>query len=981
MAIPYDQTALIQFLKAKQPELYGKVVELRTAVEGWLAYIPQSFSHYTRHTVLHSDAIVLQMSKLLFANNDPAAPVLMLSPMEAYIAVASAYLHDSGMVISDDGKAKIIQSDEWKAWTSGHGNGAQRWEEIGRLRSGHSPADANLRHFLADVQTRFLIAEFVRRVHHLRAKDILTKNEDQLGRFAFNNPALLRVIGDVCVAHGLSQRDLEDRERYPDRRDIDGQEVNVQFLAILLRLGDLLDMDYDRACPLLLSVACPLPAESLAHWTQYRCITHRLTAPDRIEITAECQNQEEHRFLSDWCQWLVEETRNASILVARSHRHQSWPLPIASMDGADSTIHIRPAQDAKYIPSRWKFELDTEAVFDRLIGDIYENPIVFVRELIQNALDATRCQLYLDLKNSGEAIPEFPTQAPEERRKQYPISIRLEERQVKNDLSGSDELRQAIVIEDRGLGMDKDVVHRYLLQVGRSFYTTQEFQRKFGFVPTSRFGLGFLSVFGVSDRVTIDTFKPTSGSNDGPLHIVLTGPRNYLLIEKGSPRSSGTRIEVLLREPIERGVLTKAIRSWCRKVEFPLLVNDLGPKTEISSERPNDFIYDVPVVTQPDARFVLRFFDMERYGIEGGLYILAYVGTEGERWDLRSWSQHTYPKLNPQASPPVIPDIVYCVHGIVVRRPYQSSAARYRVDFRDGSLAPTLSRGGQRHGWMKTWDELDERIISRWEEVLEQHLQTAPYAMKAGWKYKQALVDEFSFESFWEQIPGGVAFRTVSGLQEFSLREVLGWKQFDTLISSQVMSHDRDSVTHEIALVSEDSPPLLTRDEREHLSASHRIKLYKGRSVQSLRWLPDGRAIVTWTTSPPSGIVLALNSKTAYLTSFGVSRIIGFVIHKTIDDTYSSVLLNVENGLVAWMLRVIACTDKNEYGITREQFSQLFVLLYDAAAYNSYSELNQYLSAWARISTLPSELRPPYEEVDGKMFYMTRQEINELSRR
>jgi HSP90 family molecular chaperone len=68
--------------------------------------------------------------------------------------------------------------------------------------------------------------------------------------------------------------------------------------------------------------------------------------------------------------------------------------------------------------------LDTEAVFQRLIGDVYEHPSVFVRELIQNALDATRCQLYLDLKNRGDEIPEFPTQAPEDTRKDIHI-IRL----------------------------------------------------------------------------------------------------------------------------------------------------------------------------------------------------------------------------------------------------------------------------------------------------------------------------------------------------------------------------------------------------------------------------------------------------------------------------------------------------------------------------------------------------------------------------
>src|ERR1041385_2595180 len=209
----YDQAALVQFVKMRQPELYGKIVELRTAVENWLAYIPQTFPHYTRHTVQHSDAIILQISKLLFEDNDPAKPVINVSPMEAYIAAASAYLHDSGMVVSDEGKANILGTEEWQSWTTSGGGGAERWEEIRKFRNGSTPADGSLRNFLAGVQVRFLIAEYVRRTHHLRAKGILSKNEDHLGRFAFHDPVLLRVIGDVCVAHGLQQRDLEDRDQ------------------------------------------------------------------------------------------------------------------------------------------------------------------------------------------------------------------------------------------------------------------------------------------------------------------------------------------------------------------------------------------------------------------------------------------------------------------------------------------------------------------------------------------------------------------------------------------------------------------------------------------------------------------------------------------------------------------------------------------------------------------------------------------------
>ena len=101
-------------------------------------------------------------------------------------------------------------------------------------------------------------------------------------RVAFDDPALLGTIGDVCAAHGLQQGELDDRDRFPERRDIQGQLVNVRFATILFRMGDLLDMSQDRACPLLLNAACPLPPDSLAHWTQYQRIVHNhSTGPRR----------------------------------------------------------------------------------------------------------------------------------------------------------------------------------------------------------------------------------------------------------------------------------------------------------------------------------------------------------------------------------------------------------------------------------------------------------------------------------------------------------------------------------------------------------------------------------------------------------------------------------------------------------------------------------------------------------------------------
>lgn len=254
---------LMAFLKANHDVYPAKALELRDAVRGWLNYIPQTFPHYTRHTVEHSDEIVLQMSKLLFWGDDPAKPVIPMSATEAYIAVAAAYLHDAGMVCSDQEKMEILESEAWKKWVEGSGSGAERWKEAQAFRKGDAPPDEAVRDFLADVQTRFLLVEFIRRTHHTRAANVIAQHQATLGRFALDNPALLQAISDVCVAHGLRQHELEDRERYSDECDIGPDRVNLRFVAILLRLGDLLDMSYDRACPLLLNPASPAPPKAL----------------------------------------------------------------------------------------------------------------------------------------------------------------------------------------------------------------------------------------------------------------------------------------------------------------------------------------------------------------------------------------------------------------------------------------------------------------------------------------------------------------------------------------------------------------------------------------------------------------------------------------------------------------------------------------------------------------------------------------------
>ena len=966
------KSPLMAFLKKQNSLYYGKVEELRNAIEGWLSYIPQTFPHYTRHTVQHSDEIILQLSKLLFNENKPGKPVVALSATEIYILIASSYLHDAGMVISDKEKAAILLSEDWRTWTTGNGGGTKRWNDIQEFRKRADETNGH-RDFIADIQTRFLIAEFIRRLHHLRSTSVVTQHQSTLGRFAFDDPTMLKTIADVCVAHGLKQYELDDNERYPERRDIGNDKVNVKFLAILLRIGDLLDISYDRACPLLLNAACPLPPDSLAHWTQYKRVTHRLTAQDRIEIIAECETQEEHRYIQDWCQWLVDELNEAKFRMARAARHNYWIPPKADLN---TEIQIRPSKNATYIPSKWVFELDKDAVFQILIKDAYAEPLTFIRELIQNALDAIRCQMYSDIIKAGKVLPEYPTNVDKQLRDRYPVTISLEERQVINPLSGETESRQALIINDCGLGMDSEIIRKYFLQVGRSYYTTDEFKRSYSFIPTSRFGVGFLSVFGISDHVTVDTYKPTSQNNDGAIQLTLTGPRYYLLTDNSNRRTNGTQIEVLLREPMDQGKLTEIITKWCRRVEFPIIVSEFGLQTTIEAERPEQFTYEMPDVTEENAIFILRSFPVNRQGIEGDLYVLARITNAGESWVHRSWAENQYPKMHPSAMAPQNPTSVACLHGIATNiHENWSQSMVSRLDYRRNGDT-TLSRETMRMHRHHTQSRIDPDIQNRWEELLTEHLAHSKFVRKeGGWKYKQKLAREFDIPSFWRSIDGMIPINTLECKQYVSLSNIINMPVLGSTTSPDDLPRfSMFKKNKEKTIVEWDSNNnYIESTDLKHINDKIRKDIFKNRIATNVRWLSSSHLAIDWVNNDNVNVFWKESIYSFILAEYSDVSVIGFPIHSVIE--YANVL-NSNNIMVKWLINVSNACDDPGSNVSSEQFKALMSLFNSLFDYFVDSEkvekLKNYIEAWRKLPGLKQTLYPPTIEITQELFDLKR---------
>lgn len=874
------------------------------------------------------------------------------------------------MVVSDAEKQKILISPDWQLWVSENGGGSKRWKEVQDLREGSIPVDIHARNFIADIQTRYLIAEFIRRTHHYRAAKVITQHQAHLGRWAFDDPALMRTITDVCVAHGLRQHELEDRGRYPDRRDIKGELVNVRFMAILLRLGDLLDMNYDRACPLLLNAACPLPPDSLAHWTQYQRITHRLTAHDRIEITAKCVNLDEHRFLQDWCQWLVDELRDAKIVMAKSSRHQNWQPPVATLTGDTPTIFIKPAEGATYLFRNWTFELDHEAIFQRLIYDAYGSSNVFIRELIQNAADANRCQMFYEIGKENSSCPQYPTQVDLERRRRYPIRISLENIEKTNDLSGEIEIRQVLVIEDSGIGMDEDIIERYFLQIGRSYYATEEFRRKFTFTPTSQFGIGFLSVFAVSDEITVETYKPSS-ENAKPIKLKLTGPRSYLLPERGTKRNAGTRIQILLNEEMPINRLTELVEGWCKKLEFPIEISEIGHVTTIEAEDSSGFLNEVSDVTKEGRRFYIRSFPTEIDGIEGEFYIFVRSDEGGERWDLRTWAEESYLRQNPQGRIPEMPSNLTCLHGISINSSPLLKSNRQlsaRIDIRTPIIKPTLSRDSSRRN-NSLDDSVSDVLMERLEQITAQHLLESAYnGSDSEWQYKQKLVTAFGSSKFWRDLPGTVRIyegnrphqRSLASILEPNLRVVLNQPQFG-------IYKEKDVDPNEIILDS-DEPYLLSSD-LGHLSKTHLDELFVNRQIKIIKQLESGHLIIEWQTGEPE--LFSQSYPIVLLFPLLVENVIGTPIHRT-SSNGDTCILNLRHPFIQWVRKFNEACLSSTYGLNKNQCPQLVGLLRNPLTLQGYEidKLQNYINKIHEIPGLPAELYPPKIELTRDMFLL-----------
>ena len=195
-----------------------------------------------------------------------------------------------------------------------------------------------------------------------------------------------------------------------------------------------------------------------------------------------------------------------------------------------------------------KIGVTTENIFPVIKKFLYSDHEIFLRELVSNAVDAT--QKLKTLSAKGEMQGELGD-----------LTI-----QVKVDKEA-----RTLTVIDRGIGMTREEVDRYINQI--AFSGAEEFMAKYqDQAIIGHFGLGFYSSFMVSDKVEIFTRSFREGAK--AVHWSCEGSPEFEMEELSEERPRGTEIVLHLSEECqeyaEEEKVEGLLKKYCRFLPVPI---------------------------------------------------------------------------------------------------------------------------------------------------------------------------------------------------------------------------------------------------------------------------------------------------------------------------------------------------------------------------------------------------------------------------
>lgn len=447
-----DDLTLIKYLKSIDSPFLPKIQEVYEQVKDILnSRVQHVFPHYTLHNTGHSFRIMEYMSKLV-------DDITKLNELEVTLMVYSALLHDIGMAVSED-DINSIKADSFPFCEV-------KFSAMKKIMGGNEV---------------LALQEYVRRIHaSLSGKYIRENLKDKLVIPKLTSLDFTKELALICEAHTEDYDWIKANLRTNEVRG--DYSFNPQFIAAILRLADILDIDGNRTPYNLYKLISP-KGVSDEEWKQHfvisnneKIIINEKTQQKKVVFHGKATNASIHRKILVYISWVKNELTNATGLV------NSMPAQYSLVYDTSPEVNI---QTEGYTFSDYKMTLEFRAISSLLMGEkIYGSKSLGLRELIQNSLDSCRIR-----QETEDQKKEFGQDAYQPK-----IKVIL------------DQERNLAIIKDNGTGMSMDIIKKHFLNIGVSYYNSTDFLLKdFDYKPIGNFGIGFLSCFMLSDEVKVLT--------------------------------------------------------------------------------------------------------------------------------------------------------------------------------------------------------------------------------------------------------------------------------------------------------------------------------------------------------------------------------------------------------------------------------------------------------------------------------------------
>ena len=501
MSITYNMNYIEKVLRFKAESegcniLVGQWEYDRKLIPEALKAVVVMFPHFSLHDDTHSQTILDNICNVLGIE-----VINQLSCSDLWLLLEAAYCHDLGMVITAPKIDEAFKSGDFLTFyhrvLSNPHHDLFKYANLFIENNGileFKNKDVNLSSFDA---IKFLFAEYFRKQHGSNARKALV---DPLGQIGVDSPRsviparLYDLLGDICALHTMGFADVMKLPYIENGISLD--KAHPRFVACMLRIGDLLDLDNHRFNETLLRTLDEMPDNSMDHYHKHQSIKHYRVDNKYIEVTAQCKNPRVAKITRDWFSWLKEEFNNQSQRWNDIVPHEiNCYLPTVNQLSVDV--------DGYYNVDKYnepKFTIDVEKALELLQGkNFYKSPFDSIREILQNAVDSTLIRLFLDCEEDGE-IPQSPDNTFFEKiANNYPINVTVQ-RNSKNEV--------VVVVDDRGMGLKRSHL-QFLSNTGSS---SRNIEKKLiidrmpeWLRPSGIFGIGFQSIFLLTDEINIET--------------------------------------------------------------------------------------------------------------------------------------------------------------------------------------------------------------------------------------------------------------------------------------------------------------------------------------------------------------------------------------------------------------------------------------------------------------------------------------------